>query len=203
MSRKTGLIFLFSLVLSLTSFSELLPGYYVGSKGDSVFGKIEVHFTQDFADSLSYYELQYAVLFANKEGKVLLLKPSPLIKEIGIWQGGKWNKLICVKRKETVGSLKVRRTDYIFLYRGVHGPIDVYCVVLKRLWGWMEDDSDLCFFRKRKGKHVRETFNVSESQFEDLVSDCPEAIDYLKRNGALTQYQMMQLVLQFNKYCPE
>lgn len=183
--------------------SELLPGYYIGSKGDTVFGKIQVHYSPDFADSVAYYDLQYNVLFANNDGKVLLIRPTRAIREIAIWNNGKWNKMICVKRKETVGNLKVRRTEFIFLYRGIHGPIDVYCVVMKRIWGWMDYEADLCFYRRKTGVHVRETFHVSDTQFAELVSGCPEATEYLNSNGIYTQYQMLKLTEQFNKYCPE
>lgn len=180
--------------------ATLLPGYYITSSGDTVKGNIQVEFADDVKDSVFYYELQYNILFANREGKVLLLRPSSLIREVGFTHNNVVKKLICVKRNETVGHYKLRKTEYIFAVRMWHGPIDIYALVVRRYFG-IDYDVELCYYSKAKHRHVRDSNVISEIHFLELVEDCPEAMDLYKRNGAITTHSRMDLVYQYNKYC--
>jgi hypothetical protein len=193
--------FLLLLFLSRQGNAILIPAYYISAKGDTVQGKIQVEFS-DEKDSISYYELQYNVLFANEQGKVLLLRPGAAIKEIGFTYSGILRKMYCVKRKPHFGFHKLKRQDFIFAARMIHGPIDVYCLVIKSFL-WLGKETDLAFYNNKTHARVRESVWMSESQFQNLVSTCPEAMDQFRKTGIITQSQMLDLVYSYNKYCSQ
>jgi hypothetical protein len=147
--------------------------------------------------------LQYNVLFANEQGKVLLIRPSTSVKEIGFIYQGILRKMYCVERKEHFGFHKLKRKNYIFAARLVHGPIDVYCLIIKRILWFFGNETDLAFYNNKTKARVRESMWLSEKQFENLVSTCPEAMDLFRKYGIITQSQMLDLTYTYNKYCSE
>ncbi|MBK9285884.1 MAG: hypothetical protein IPM51_16435 [Sphingobacteriaceae bacterium] len=179
----------------------LFRAYYLNSSGDSVFGKIEVKAMKFFEDSANFYELQYGLLFVAKEGKVIYIKPSANIKEVGFWFGGKLNKMHCLKRKEAVGSILVRKKKYIFLAVALNGPISVYPLMHRKLFGWLGYFGDISFYNKHDEKHIRWNLRRNTNDFVEFAGMCREASESAKKSGIFTLDDAFAFVYTYNKYC--
>ena len=196
-SILVAVIFLHSIIAS----AVLSRAYYIKRSGDSVHGKIEVKIMKNFADSVNFYELQYQVLFVAEGGKVLLIRPNAEIKEIGFWQGGSLKKMHCLKRKAAVGSFMVKKKKYIFLYNALNGPIGIYPITHRKLFGLLGYFGDISLYNHRDETHLRWNLRRSTNDFVEFARYCMEAADAAKRSGIFTLQDAFQFVYTYNKYC--
>jgi len=179
----------------------LVRGYYLRTSGDSVLGKIEIKSMKNFEDSVNYYDLQYGVLFVAADGKIILIRPSESLKEIGFWFGGHVRKMHCLKRVEAAGLMLVKKKKYILLPLALNGPMSIYSVVNKRLFRFMGYYSDISFYSRKDHRHIRWNLRRGTDDFRWLAGSCMEAESFARNKGIFALEDAFEFVYRYNKYC--